>query len=152
MSERRAFFLVGHARWGKSSTLRALTGGLHRSITIGAITLHIRRMSNDDDPVELLKFIEAVEPKGKENLLIALCPNFTDAPARTNAILTTLHDKGYRFFFFVMERQYKSEGRIAPDEIAKLRNAGFVEVYSGRGEADLRARKLRSFIVNAVSE
>lgn len=150
MTKYKAVFVVGHANWGKSVTIRALTGGLHRYVTIDDVEFHIRRMSNDDDPDGLVDFIGSVEPENHPNLLIALCPNFTDRAAMTEHILATLRRKGYRLFFFVLERQYGSERCVLPSQIARLRTFGRVEVYSGNAQSEVRAGQLRTFISDVV--
>ncbi len=75
MTKGRVVFVVGHARWGKSRTLRALTINPHRRrIQLGGVEFSIRRMSNDDRPDEFYDFIRDVQPADKSDLIVAFLP------------------------------------------------------------------------------
>lgn len=152
MSKPVVVFLVGHANWGKSQTLAALTGGssYQRRITIKGHEFYIRRMSNDDDPKGLIAFAERVVATEKPNLIVAFCPNFTEPKAKTQFILSTLKNKGYSMFFFVLEHQYGTTETITQPEINQLKKAGAVEVYPLQKEAVVRAVAFQAFIANGV--
>jgi hypothetical protein len=149
MAKRRAVFVVGHAHWGKSRTLRALTDGLHRYVSIGTVKFFIRRMSNDDRPDEFYDFVDAIDASERPDLILAFCPTIQEQQTRT--CLETLRKKGYRLYFWVLRNQYGSKAVIGPNEITTLARYGQVYV-SGQGHAvdTTRAKALRLFIRNAV--
>ena len=149
MAKGQVVFVVGHARWGKSRTLRAFAGGSRRLIQLRGIEFFIRRMSNDDRPKEFYDFIRQVRPSDKPGLIVAFCPKFQEP--QTRRCLERLRQKGYKLFFWVLRQQYGDEQFVKPNEIATLRKYGRVRVYeSGHREADIRARALRIFIENTV--
>jgi hypothetical protein len=145
-------FIVGHERWGKSETIRALTHGdyYQRKITISGIVFFVRRMSNDDKPEEYIRFVKSIDPSCKPCIIAALCPNFERRKARTRYVLETLQMKGYELFFWVIESQYKTSNVVTPQEIQRLRGFGKVEVYAKRTEAGVRSRSFRRFIKDAL--
>jgi hypothetical protein len=151
MRRGRVVFVVGHAHWGKSTTLRALTqpNPQRRYIEIGEDEFFIRRMSNDDRPKEFYKFMGKVKPSNWPALIVAFCPVFDDP--RTSQCLKALRRKRYRPFFWVLRWQYGGTRFITPEEIATLRNYGQVKIYGVRhAEAHARAIALRRFIQNTV--
>jgi hypothetical protein len=152
MDPPRVVFVVGHEHWGKSQTLRQLTGGdsHKRRTTISGAEFFLRRTSNDDDPDGFVEFIRRIEPSATKQLIAALCANFERNDARTQFILETLRSKGYTMYFFVLEHCYGRDTVVTRDQIARLRRFGNVEIYSQRGEAEARARALRAFVSNAV--
>ena len=92
MPKGKAFIVVGHRHWGKSSTLKALTNGnVHDdSIEIDGRSFFIRRMSNDDDSEGLVEFAKGLKPK-IDLLLMTLCPAFDKPERMTNEVLELLH-------------------------------------------------------------
>src|SRR6266478_2533605 len=62
--KRLVAFVVGHEKWGKTYTLRALCGPTARRVTIGGIEFLVRRSSNDDittqKPNGYIKFINSL--------------------------------------------------------------------------------------------
>jgi len=94
MSKGKAFVVVGHSNWGKSRTLRQLTGSKRKAwIQIKDFRIFIRRMSNDDIAKDLKEFLEKIDPNFKRIIIITLCPNFDDPDRRTKEILNLLKDK-----------------------------------------------------------
>jgi hypothetical protein len=152
MQKLKIIFIVGHEKWGKSETLRALTNGdyYQKKITISGIPFFVRRMSNDDKPAEYVRFVESVDPFYKPQIIAALCPNFERKKARTEYVLATLQSKGYKLFFWVIESQYKTSNVVTPLEIQRLREFGKVEVYTKKTEADVRSKRFMEFIANAI--
>jgi len=151
MSDGRVVFVVGHAKWGKSRTLRALTDrNVHqRRIQIGGAEFFIRRMSNDDRPSEFYDFIRDIRPSQRPDLIVAFCPEFQKA--ETRRCLEQLQQKRYRLFFWILRERYGNGSFVTPDEIASLGEYGPVAVFeSGHTEDHIRARALRSFIENTV--
>jgi len=145
-------FVVGHAHWGKSQTLRALTSGAFRlrRTTIDGIEFFIRRMSNDDQPAGYIEFMKTIDPTFRPHLIAALCPQFDDLAAATSTILTTVRANGYQLFFWVIEHQYGTTEVVSEKEIQQLRGFGKVEVFSLSAEATARARSFKQFISNVV--
>jgi hypothetical protein len=47
-TKRLVAFVVGHEKWGKTFTLRALCGHAAKRVTIGGVEFFVRRSSNDD--------------------------------------------------------------------------------------------------------
>src|SRR5688572_190169 len=132
MPKGKAFVLVGHKNWGKSRTLKALTdGSAHlQTLTIGEHDFFIRRMSNDDvtnnRPDRFWDFVKELDPKTKPNLIVTLCPNFTQSLPKTKQVLQHL-SRGYRLFFFVLQHKYVSESTITDEEIERLKKFGTVK-------------------------
>lgn len=142
----RMFLVVGHSHWGKSRTLRALTGGrLLRSITIGGANLHIRRMSNDDRPEELEAHFRHLANDGNRDAISALCPKLTGAD-QTAADLLDILTPTYEILFWVQQRSFRGDRFISSAEVAAMKSRGVVHVYDQHGEALDRARDLRAFI------
>lgn len=137
------FFVVGHKRWGKSSTLRQITDEVHqvRTVQLGDRSFFIRRMSNDDRPEEWEAFVQPLDPAETSHLIIALCPTLKADP-----FLAALSER-YALFFWVMRHQYGGSGEIKPEEEARLAMVGRVEVYTGHDEAAERAARLQRFIL-----
>src|SRR6266705_5335319 len=68
-----AFAVVGHRNWGKSTTLRALTGKPGWAKLDGK-DFFVRLMSNDDVPDGYEDFVAGLDPKKKPYVLVAYCP------------------------------------------------------------------------------
>ena len=60
MEKARIVFIVGHRRWGKSTTLTALANGMRRFISLAGVEFFIRRMSHDDRPDEFFAEMDGV--------------------------------------------------------------------------------------------
>jgi hypothetical protein len=150
---RRAILIVGHENWGKSLTLRALTNGssYQRHIVIAGVQFFIRRMSNDDQPDGYFDFIRAIDPGTIPNLIATLCANFQRTEARTDQILQILRSKGYQIVFWVIRHQYGTDSVVTPDQVARLRTYGIVEIHDARSEAAVRARQFHTFVSNVVT-
>ncbi len=150
MQKGKAFFVVGHRHWGKSHTLKALTGGrLLRSVTINGKVLFIRRMSNDDPPIDkLLKFILESEPSSRAYLIIALCADFDSAGTATT-ILDSLKEQ-YDLFFWVLKYGWFGDS-VTDMQINELKRYGHTEVFmQKRIESDKRARNFKKFIEKSL--
>jgi hypothetical protein len=146
-------FVVGHANWGKSKTLAALTeDNTHRRWwKIAGEEFFIRRMSNDDFPEGYAEFMESLAPTSKPFVIAAFCPNFgDDRRQETEDTLRELQGKGYVLFFWVIEHQYGTSMTVTADTVTRLRTFGTTEVFTERAEPDRRAENLRRFIVDVV--
>lgn len=152
MQNGKIAFVVGHANWGKSKTLIALTNGNYRlrRTTIAEDEFFIRRMSNDDQPKGYIKFMLSLDPTLRPYLIAALCPQFDDPTKATDSILTSLRAKGYQLFFWVIEHQFGTDEVVTAKEIQRLRRFGKVEVFSATSEAGARAKSFKSFVKNVV--
>ncbi len=142
MDKAQAFFVVGHAKWGKSYTLGALTGGVHqiRSATIGNRTFLIRRMSNDDDPEMWTRRVSQLNPKKHTHVILTVCPT-----SAAQAVLAGLRDR-YDLFFWIIRQSYSDSRVILAAEEQALRLLGTVEVLSNRVDAAVRAAAFEHFI------
>ena len=147
----QAFFVVGHANWGKSRTLRALTGNSFRvrTMPLSNRTFRVGRMSNDDTPpsqrgVSPLQAwqqrIIRLQSRGHTHLLLTLCPNLEALP------FLRLLSKSYRLYFWVIKQSFVSDAAIPPPQIASLRSLGKVEVSAGKHSDTARAAGLGAFI------
>lgn len=148
MSKGKAFLVVGHKNWGKSTTLRALTGGKRPHMwEIDSIVFFIRRMSNDDYPTKFLKLVISFDPDDKPRVIAALCPTFDNKKHPVRAILDALKRK-YKLFFFVLQHKCKNPKRtIQDDEIDKLERYGTVKVFHPeRAKPRVIARSLQRFV------
>lgn len=154
MSTPTIAFVVGHANWGKSKTLRALTdGNCHqRRIIIGGVQFFIRRMSNDDDPGGFVNLMTTIDPSVEPRVIAAFCPNFDDEEAAAESVLGALRKKGYRLFFWVMQNQYGTGAAMASKDISRLLSFGRVEVVANgqEAEAGARAKEFKHFVANVV--
>lgn len=151
MEKARIVFVVGHRRWGKSTTLTALANGMRRYITLAGVEFFIRRMSNDDRPEEFFAAMAGVKAAKAPNLIVAFCPTMEEDP-RAGRCLKSLRRKGYRQFFWVLQRQQKpgSDAFIEPGEIRSLQRFGQVKVFAGLAPKSRRAKALRGFICDRV--
>ena len=152
MSKGKIAFVVGHAHWGKSRTLRSLTtGDFHiRRTKISGVEFFIRRMSNDDQPKKYIEFMKSLDPALRPYLIAALCPQFDDPAAATDLILKNLSAKGYQLFFWVIEHQYGTTGVVTPKEIQRLRSFGKVELFTPTVEAGSRSKNFKQFVSHVV--
>ncbi len=143
-----AVCLVGHEDWGKSETLYHLVGRSRNKgwIKINNIDVFVRHMSNDDIPESFIDFINKVTPERKRNIVVALCPNFSEPTARTEHVLRTLRQKHYDIHFWVLQFKYGTSYGITLTEIDNLRAYGQVEIYAGRDEAEARARLFSEYL------
>lgn len=138
----QAFFVVGHANWGKSSTLMALTAGsFHvRHLPIGGRTFFIRRMSNDDRPLN--EWIQRIrKTQWRSHLLLTLCPKASAVP-----FLRQL-SKTHQLYFWIMHVSFTSGAIITPAEVARLRALGRVHIFNPKAQAAVRSNDLRNFIL-----
>lgn len=144
MQRGRCVMVVGHKHWGKSKTLRALTGNLARSIVADGTRYEVRRMSNDDDLEGLENFFEKLDPAISPRVIAAFCPNFGPINS-VNALLLRIGKK-YHIEFWVQLHAYDGARQVSSEELGSLRKFGRVQIYTGKGEAPERARHLRSAI------
>lgn len=147
----QAFFVVGHANWGKSKTLSALTNGSShvRTLPLAGRTFRVGRMSNDDKPplkpgVTPLdawqQRILKLQASGHSHLLLTLCPNPPAIPFLRRLGST------HRLYFWVIESSFSTGATIPPAQIAALGTLGAVSVLSGRHIDSARAAHLTAFI------
>lgn len=129
-------FVCGHSHWGKSLTLRPLTGGHHqgRWADVGVPPFRVRKMSNDDARDEAddryFRRLDVYTPDVAPRLLATLCPRLDDP--RILRLMRDLRRRGYRLYFWVLQLQFSGPGVIAPEEIDRLRTYGEVEVFARR--------------------
>ncbi len=151
MAKGKAFLVVGHKNWGKSTTLKALTGGsrFKRIWMIGKTPFLIRRMSNDDIPKSLKDFVHRLDPAVSPRVIATLCPTFNDKRSLPLLldILGTLKRK-YELFFFVLRHKCKNpKSTILDDEIDKLERYGAVKIFSPEGaKPRVIARGFENFV------
>jgi len=140
----RAFFVVGNEEWGKSSTLKALTGGItqKRYIKITDRWFFIRRMSNDDIPDSWEIFIKGLDPKEKPDVIIALCPAEPALP-----FLRILQKRGFTLFFWIIRRRCDGKpGDLSDVEIERFKGLGWIEFCHQPADPNRRAAQLKKFI------
>ena len=148
----KAFILVGHSNWGKSATLKAMTGGkphIHYH-QIADKKFFIRRMSNDDFPEEFRDFCESLDPDTKEYLLTTLCPDFDNQFKYTANSLIILKEK-YDLSFFVLKHKYGSDRCVTDQEMNSLEDYGPVYVYDKKSEAKDRAEAFKAYIQDNIN-
>ena len=151
MKRSKAFVVVGHSNWGKSATLKALTNNSRfpKWIRIKGQDIFVRRMSNDDDPHSLLKFLKR-QRNQLEALLLTLCPEFQEPSRRTLEILKLLDKHFDQIVFWVLKKKYGGTSEVTQNEIRSLRRFGRGVVFSRSAEARVRAAVLRRFIAGNV--
>lgn len=147
-------FVCGHSNWGKSMTLRPLTGGTHqgRWADVGDPPFRVQKMSNDDvrddSDDQYFDRMDVYTPDVTPRLIATLCPRLDDP--RIPRLMRDLQRRGYRLYFWVLERQFSGPGVITADELDRLRTFGDVEVFPRRAESPVRAAALRRFICRRV--
>src|SRR6267378_4395086 len=162
MREKLVAFVVGHEKWGKSYTLRALHAicgeGANR-VAIGRTEFFVRRSSNDDikrkKPDSYTNFMHSVS---SPYVIAALCPKFKklrnyDHPKKVaDGILRGLKRKGYRLVFWVIKYRWgKSDRYICREEISELRKYGRVRVFERIDARDrARAKSFRAFVLSTL--
>jgi hypothetical protein len=153
MHKGKIAFVVGHARWGKSETLRSLTNDNYRIkyTKIGGEEFFIRRMSNDDKPRGYVKLMKSLAPKLRPYLIAALCPKFDkSSPSYATEFLQTLRANGYQLFFWVIHHQYDKTGVITAEEIQQLQKYGTVEKFDQKTDALHRSKAFKKFVKETV--
>jgi len=135
----QAFLVVGHSHWGKSTTLRALTGSARiKKIVIDGKGFFVRKMSNDDKPRDYSDFISNLDPTKKPLVIMAYCPE---------TVLINALAKKYELFFWILEHKFDDTTSISASEIEALRALGHVECYSHRRTSGaIRGAALTDFI------
>src|SRR5712692_9148538 len=127
--KRLVAFVVGHEKWGKTYTLRALCGPNGNRVTIGGVEFFVRRSSNDDiKPQKPNRYIKFIHSLSRPYVIAALCPKFKKI-SKCNLrqkfaddLLKTFQRKGYRLFFWVIKYRWgKSDRYIHRKEISELR-------------------------------
>ncbi len=152
--KRLVAFVVGHEKWGKTYTLRALCGPTARRVTIGGIEFLVRRSSNDDittqKPNRYIKFIHSLSAP---LVIAALCPKFkkiSNSNLRqkfADDLLKRLQRKGYTLFFWVIKHRWGKSDSIHPKEISELRKYGRVRVFDRvDARSRVRAKAFRAFV------
>jgi hypothetical protein len=144
----KAFILVGRAHWGKSYTLRELTGGSRsiRHTVINGIRFFVRKMSNTDFWESFIAFIQTVTV---DRLIIS----FSAGTPNDTGILDILKAR-YELFFFVLERRYGSPARtISAAEIAVFKKySARVCVYTKTdAPASARASAFKAFVAESAA-
>ena len=147
----KAFVLIGHRHWGKSRTLRALTGGrLTRRDRIAGRTFRIRRTSNDDLPSEFEDFVCSLQPATDPFVIVPMCPNFGGVQPAAESSLQELVGK-YQVFVWVLRQAYGGGRQINQQEIAELTRFGTVGIDQHSDQEDLqRAAAFEVFIAANV--
>jgi pimeloyl-ACP methyl ester carboxylesterase len=147
-----AYLLTGQSKdWGKSSTLRALTGGNYRAHWIDIVSkkdgnaykFFIRRTSNTDNPESFMNFIASTAHK---NIIIA----FSIGGPLAQNLLQTLSSR-YRLRCFVLRHCWGNPAQaVTAAEMALLARfavPGGVYDYSLQNSPDTaRAAAFRAYM------
>jgi hypothetical protein len=145
---KKIFIYVGHSNWGKSRALKVITSGSSRRKTtqIDNQWIWVRKMSNDDKPIALLKFVRSSRRNPYQNFILAYCPKHeTDSIAMQ--ILKALSQNDNRLYFFVQECKYNDPNQIiTTSEMEYLRRIGTVEILCGQNSDAARASWFKQFI------
>jgi hypothetical protein len=152
MVKGKAFLVVGHKNWGKSTTLKALTNGsrFERRWKIGTTQFFIRRMSNDDNPKDFLEFVNRCDPDATPRLVATLCPTFNDKRSLPLLLKTLGALKlRYELFFFVLRHKCQNPKRTIPDdEVENLERYGTVKIFPAEGAKPRAiARAFENFVM-----
>lgn len=137
-TKNKAYVIVGHSNWGKTSTLRSLCGivtprpGPYPPLALNNEKIPIISMSNDDIRGKLLDRIKRKTQTRIERFIFALCPDFRNPNKHTEDIIKLCLTEGYELYFWVIERQQKpgTNRVITITEIDNLKKYGVVEVFS----------------------
>lgn len=152
---KKVFIYVGHSNWGKSRTLKVITGGSsqQRTAQIAGHTVKVRKMSNDDIETALLEWVRTLPHLQHNRFIMAFCPhvypqngNPTTSQQIALDILIELQ-KTNDLYFFVQQEQYgHGQNTITQNEILWMQNFGVLEVFKGQAEATQRAQSFLNFI------
>jgi len=151
--KKKVFIYVGHSNWGKSMTLKILTGGSSRKkiAEISGHIIRVRKMSNDDYGIGLLEWVKDIPRIKYEKFIIAFCPKFpnidnpTEEQNIAQEILIELQ-KTNELYFFVQKEKYGSNEQILQEEIKWISNFGVVKIINGQNSNLIRAEKFIDFI------
>jgi hypothetical protein len=150
--EKHIAFIVGHANFGKSYTVRALKelcGSGGRRVMICDTEFLTRDMSNDDLHC---KFVEFMASTHRPSIVATLCPKFDPSKypqATIGKTLQSLRKKGYALHFWVIKHQWENmgDGMISVDEIDHLKSYGDVKVCKTRDlDSRRRAEQFQAFV------
>lgn len=144
MARAQAFFVAGHEHWGKSGTLKAMTGGLHqvRWHSIGGRNFFIRRMSNDDWLTEWEKFLDGLVPGQSPHVILTVCPKPEALP-----VLQRLRSR-YDLHFWAIKHAWDGQRSITSTEESALRALGVVALFAQRVDAGPRAVAFEQFVAS----
>jgi len=146
LKRKKIFLYVGHSNWGKSFTLKHITNGNSKKkiIKLYDKTFRVRKMSNDDNEVKLLEFVNGIRFTNYQNYIIAFCPKQLTNQRSLDIlnILISFSD----LYFFVQKKQYHRENMIDDTEIQSLKDYGTVFILEEDLEYNERAEKLLDFI------
>jgi hypothetical protein len=110
---KKIFFVVGHKRWGKSTTIK-------ESRPILPEGFRVRAQSNDDKKKEWHDYIKkSVLDDPCERVVLALCPTFGEPATDPTKTLNALKEAGYRFYFWVLMDRY-TEGLKNPRKSLRI--------------------------------
>jgi hypothetical protein len=151
MTKGKAFVVVGHSNWGKSETLRVLTDGSYKMqhCIINDIFIKVKKMSNDDIPISLIKFLKTADPKTWPYIIVALCPDFNDDSKMTRELLELIQQK-YDIYFWILKHAYSDARVIEDTEISILSAYGSICIYERQEEAKHRAKDLEKYIITNI--
>ena len=107
-------------------------------------------MSNDDLPESFVKRMSTIHPDHWPYIIAALCPDFEDSKKETAIVLQALKDKGYKLFFWVLQKQYGTDEIITAGQLSRLRSFGKVEVVTEVAEAGARAKMFQTYIASTI--
>jgi hypothetical protein len=142
----KAFLVVGHTRWGKSSTLKALTDD--RPVWYWKFqekTFFVKRMSNDDGIDQWRDAVSPSRPEKHPLLVVAMCPN-EDAVETLEGLSCD-----YDLNFWVIRHQFAGNGVVTDDQLKPFLRLGTFEIFGDkRAEAEARGQALRTFIKNSL--
>lgn len=119
-----------------------------RSVTIKQERIPVKKMSNDDRPVDdLIGFIKR-QSDGFRCIIIPLCPNFSEERRQDTERLIEFLRGFYEAYFMVLKKaQGDGDSReIQDSEVMALRSYGRVEIISEKLDKYVRAERLKDFI------
>ena len=144
---KKAFIYVGHANWGKSFAVKQLTSNNSRvkKIRIANKLVWVRKMSNDDDGLGLLRFVKNIPNEIYQNYILTYCPKH-ESDNIAKKILDELM-KSCDLYFFIQENRYINQRDSIPlFEINYLQQIGTVHILSGKYDDTVRASEFYKFI------
>ena len=145
MNDKKAFMVVGHENWGKSFTMNKIRNGKKHSLEIKGIEFWARNMSNDDDTEGFFKYVSKLNHIKRPYAILTLCANFNNEERLTRKSLDVLKNK-YKLYFWVIQNSYIGGRVVSPGEIDELKKYGDVEIYQGKENDEVRAKKFNKYI------
>ena len=101
--------------------------------------------TSDDDTEGFFKYVSKLNHIKRPYAILTLCANFNNEERLTRKSLDVLKNK-YKLYFWVIQNSYIGGRVVSPGEIDELKKYGDVEIYQGKENDEVRAKKFNKYI------